>query len=149
MSRLLCVGKPPEWWDTGDGGNRLALGICGLCPVNPRCGRSDRRPYGVIRAGTAYDDAGTPLQLCGCGYPRPADNLNPCPRCTIPDVAIPDAKTIRNRSLRLLAAAGVTDQDISVELGLAVETVEKLRRKAGFMRREFSQPRRQKVQVAA
>lgn len=45
-----CVTLDPEWWDTGDDGNRLALMLCDLCPG---CILNDPHPYGVIATSTA------------------------------------------------------------------------------------------------
>lgn len=142
-----CRGLPAQWWETGDDGNRLALTICGHCPARQdnhcRAGLPDPHPAGVIRAGLAYNDNGVALPLCDCGYPVLAYRGGPvgsCPRCTVPDVAIPDPKTVRNRSLRLLALYGASDEQISTQLGLAVETVMKLRRAGGINRRKLRLP---------
>lgn len=87
MVTRLCVGRPPEWWYTGDDGNRLALAFCRACPFRPRCPVGDPRPHGVIRAGFAYTDSGARLPLCVCGYPHVTNNVKPmtrCPRCKLP-----------------------------------------------------------------
>lgn len=65
-----CSCLPMDWWDTGDDGNRLALALCGVCPVLEQCARTRRREWGVIRAGIAYGEDGKPLGLCRCGYPN-------------------------------------------------------------------------------
>lgn len=86
--RQLCLFKPSDWWETGDDGNRLALALCGRCPARAAtCPGGDPRPYGVIRAGIAYSDTGSPLPVCGCGYPaddRRATEASRCRRCAPP-----------------------------------------------------------------
>ncbi|MFG1872193.1 hypothetical protein [Micromonospora arborensis] len=141
-----CRGLPPEWWDTGDDGNRLALGICGSCPQRVggecRAGLPDRRPAGVIRAGLPYNDRGIVLPLCACGYPHIAyagGAVTACPRCVVPAVPIPDGTEVRARALRLLVAAGASDEQIAVELRVPVRAASKLRCAAGF-RRHKSRP---------
>jgi hypothetical protein len=69
MTTRICETKPPEWWETGDGGNRLALLLCGACTG---CPNTDPRPTGVIRDAVAYNDDGHQLILCDCGYPSNA-----------------------------------------------------------------------------
>lgn len=74
MTRALCSGRPPEWWDTGDPGNRLALALCRVCPVRTgttcQAGEPDPRPAGVIRAAIAYTDRRGVCPICDrCGYP--------------------------------------------------------------------------------
>jgi hypothetical protein len=64
-----CAGLPTDWWETGDGGNRLALLLCGTCTG---CPDNDPTPTGFIRDGVAYDDNGHPLEPCDCGYPSTA-----------------------------------------------------------------------------
>lgn len=94
MSRRgLCFGQPPEHWDTGDPGNRLALTLCRVCPLRrgETCdaGEPDRRPFGVIRAGVAYNERGGVCELCGCGYPIDdlpdvRRHITECRRCRVP-----------------------------------------------------------------
>lgn len=138
-----CRGLPSDWWDTGDDGNRLALAICRACPERIgdvcRAGMPDATPTGVVRAGVAYNDRGTALPLCECGYPQVAyagGTVAPCPRCLVPDVPIPDRQEVRARALRLLLAAGATDTEIAVELRVSVRQAGRLRRSAGLSRRK-------------
>lgn len=84
MTTLIgrCVGQPPEFWDTGDDGNRLALALCRVCPARRgeecQLGEPDPRPTGVIRAGVAWNERGGRCPICDtCGYP--VDDL-PDPR---------------------------------------------------------------------
>lgn len=84
--RALCATRPPEWWDVGDGGNRLAMQLCGVCPLRDTCARLVPHPAGVIVAGVAYSDAGTALPVCErCGYPV-VGYLGGTPRCPWCDV---------------------------------------------------------------
>lgn len=81
----LCRGKPADWWETGDGGNRLALTICRACPARPRCAAAARDECGVVRAGIAYSDTGKVLPVCHCGYPQTSyrgGTVTCCPWCT-------------------------------------------------------------------
>lgn len=93
----LCVGKPPEHWDTGDDGNRLALALCRVCPVRNGntcdAGEPDARPTGVIRAAVAYNQRGGVCPICDvCGYPvddlpSPSRRQPPgCRHCRVPKV---------------------------------------------------------------
>ena len=83
----LCRTRNPEWWDTGNDGNRLALALCRLCSG---CPDNDPRPCGVIRGAVAYGDDRQPRTLCTCGYPAEAWNKNGrdavqlCRRCQLP-----------------------------------------------------------------
>lgn len=95
MTRPPCI-RVPDWWDVGDDGNRLALRICFRCPLRSgsdcRAGSPDPQPHGVIRAGVAYSDAGTPLPECRCGYPqtnyvRGGSVPTACPWCAVPGTA--------------------------------------------------------------
>mgnify|MGYP001574485219 CR=1 FL=1 len=92
MVTRLCVGRPCDWWDLGDDGNRLALAFCYVCPSRTRCSAGDPRPHGVIRAGVAYSDAGNPLAICACGYPdtsyRDGRIGAGCPRCAVPPLDV-------------------------------------------------------------
>lgn len=69
--RPACVDRPADWWDTGDGGNRLAMTMCRLaCPLINRCPvLHGGRAYGVVAAGQAWTDAGVPAPVCKCGRP--------------------------------------------------------------------------------
>lgn len=86
--RRLCETRPADWWDTADGGARLALYLCRVCPALARCESGPE--YGVIRAGKAYGDNGKVLPICPCGYPNRhvaggAGKTNPlCHRCAVP-----------------------------------------------------------------
>mgnify|MGYP001163052938 CR=1 FL=1 len=91
--RGLCFGKPPEQWDTGDDGNRLALALCRVCPLRQgddcAAGEPDRRPFGVIRAGVAYNERGGRCEICACGYPidelpDARRDIRECRRCRAP-----------------------------------------------------------------
>lgn len=88
--RRLCVGQPPELWEVGDDGNRLALALCRVCPQLGWCSSTSVDERGVIRAGVAYGDTGRVLPVCRCGYPnrkQPAwdGTVNPlCHRCAPP-----------------------------------------------------------------
>lgn len=104
MTRPLCIGLPPEWWDTGDDGNRLALLICNQCRVADWCARRITQPDGVIVAGVAYADHNgqrRPLPVCACGYPndrqRPGNPM--CRRCdpVAPVIRLPKVGKVRPR----------------------------------------------------
>lgn len=91
--RALCVDQPPEHWDTGDRGNRLALALCRVCPARDgevcTVGQPDRRPFGVIRAGVAYNERGRRCEICDCGYPnddidKGRDRPPGCRQCRVP-----------------------------------------------------------------
>ncbi|MEU7771251.1 hypothetical protein AB0C44_07985 [Micromonospora taraxaci] len=74
MKAGLCFTQPPEFWETGDDGNRLALALCRACPLRrgDTCGAGlpDPKPTGVIRAGVAYNERGGVCPICvTCGYP--------------------------------------------------------------------------------
>jgi hypothetical protein len=65
-----CATRPSDWWDTGDGGNRLAMMLCDrACPVRTRCRTSNPAPIGVVVAGAAFGEQGQVLRVCGCGRP--------------------------------------------------------------------------------
>lgn len=94
--RPLCQGPPPEWWETGDDGNRLALMLCRVCPARDgadcNAGLPDPRPHGVIRAGVPHSEAGNALRICDCGYPAAGQGLDgvrdgTCLRCAPPPLA--------------------------------------------------------------
>lgn len=87
----LCMTRPPEWWDLGNDGNRLALLLCNACPRVARCGEGDPKPHGVILAGIAWADSGVALPICWCGYPQTnyrGGTAADCPRCRVPDPVI-------------------------------------------------------------
>lgn len=83
MLRALCRDKPSEWWETDNDGARLALALCSVCPERWPCDIG--REFGVIRAGTAWNQAGIPAGRCDCGYPLPFDaetgERSDCFRC--------------------------------------------------------------------
>ncbi len=130
VTPAVCGGRPPEWWETGDGGNRLALLLCGACTG---CPDNDRRPAGVIRNGAAYNDDGEKLANCACGYPttisveqraknrrrRNPDYEPVCARCRPIPVAIyrhEILKRIKNRTMTVSEVArwqGVNPTNIS------------------------------------
>ncbi|MFE9955862.1 hypothetical protein [Micromonospora sp. NPDC005299] len=100
-----CVGQPPEFWDTGDPGNRLALQLCAVCPArrdeNCLVGEPDRKPFGVIRAGVAYNERGGRCPTCDCGYPvddlpDARRQLTGCRHCRVPKLRSWDS-TFMNR----------------------------------------------------
>ncbi len=86
MKGAICIGKPPDWWETTSEGARLALALCSICPARTGC--ADDQEYGVIRAGVAWHNTGVPAGLCGCGYPLPlnkhGDERSACLRCDPP-----------------------------------------------------------------
>lgn len=69
ITQALCRGRPPQWWETGDTGNRLAMTLCRHCPIRALCPQLDPEPVGVVHAGVAYDDDGNPCRICECGQP--------------------------------------------------------------------------------
>ena len=95
MTRALCTTRPADWWDLGDDGNRLALGLCRVCPSLKRCADGDPRPHGVIRAAVAFADTGVPLPVCDCGYPHTTYRggvVTCCTRCRVPAVPLMSRK---------------------------------------------------------
>lgn len=98
--RALCRTRPVDWWEWGDGGNRLALLLCQVCPVLVECGDpsllgGDPLPTGVIRAGRAWDGMGVAVPLCPCGYPVGRPPMGPrrgdaglCQGCRVPRVRL-------------------------------------------------------------
>lgn len=91
MTRELCRGLPPEYWDVADDGARLGLAICKRCPAKATCPAGDPKPMGVIRAGVAFADDGTVYPPCpSCGYPqigRVSTAPDRCVRCDLPPVS--------------------------------------------------------------
>ncbi|RLK13300.1 hypothetical protein DER29_4317 [Micromonospora sp. M71_S20] len=91
MTAALCATRPADWWDLGDDGNRLALAICRVCPVQTACAATADREAGVIRAGIAYLERGQVAPICQCGYPDDK-RLDPrrttvlCRRCHVPNL---------------------------------------------------------------
>lgn len=141
LTRPACLGKPSEWWDTGDGGNRLALGLCDVCPARrgDACdaGTPDPEPYGVIRASIAYSDTGHRLPVCRCGYPQTSYRggaVTDCPRCKVPDVPIPDPKRVLRWRVRDLFHAGYTDDRIAPIVGRHPSTIRAIRAAEGWTR---------------
>ncbi|WP_047890971.1 hypothetical protein [Micromonospora sp. RV43] len=91
----------------------------------------------MIRAGVAYNDRGTALPLCECGYPQvdyAGGTVAPCARCVVPQVPIPDRQEFRARAVRLLLAAGATDEEIAAEMRVSVRQAGRLRIAAGVRR---------------
>lgn len=108
MTLGLCQTRPPEHWDTGDGGNRLALALCRVCPLRTGdtcdAGLPDRRPTGVIRAGVAYNQRGGVCPICDrCGYPN--DDLPDARRPAPPGCRHCRVPLLRNWSRRAYWAA--------------------------------------------
>jgi hypothetical protein len=156
VTRPPCT-RVPDWWDTGDGGNRLALMICGVCRFRTgtacTAGQPDPQPHGVIRAGVAYNDAGTPLPLCPCGYPQTAYRggaIGRCPWCAPPTMRLIVCKapprqaavdegaverlvageppaTVRQidkrEALRRLWAEGLTHREVAARMRMSVPAV--------------------------
>ena len=117
----LCFGRPHEWWETGDGGNRLAIALCKACPMRygTEChaGMPDPSPVGVIRAGIPYSDNGAALPLCpSCGYPNTAyrgGKNSLCATCQPPTVSV-----VANRQLVTdLFKSGVDTGRIAARIG--------------------------------
>ncbi|MFY1686453.1 helix-turn-helix domain-containing protein [Plantactinospora sp. WMMB782] len=139
--RPACHGKPADWWDTGDDGNRLALALCGVCPTRDgdtcTAGIPDPHPHGVIRAGIAYSDTGRRLPICRCGYPQddylggqPTD----CRRCRVPDVPIPDPRRVFRWRVRDLHLAGIREAEMARLLGRSPSTIRAVRTAEGWTR---------------
>jgi hypothetical protein len=138
MARHACAGKPPEWWWTGDAGNRLALTLCRACPAAARCLTGDPQPHGVIRAATAYSDDATPLPVCGCGYPiddYAGGTITGCRRCRTPDVPIPDRRKMRQLAVAAMVRSGRRDDEIAAVLRVSPRTVRADRLRSGQRRR--------------
>ncbi len=144
--RAACVRRPADWWDFGDGGNRLALMICSICPVQQECAREDPEPAGVVRAGVAWTDAGNPAEICPCGYPvvpkpGPRQVVATCSTCTVPKVPIPPRRRghkpgtppghiVRHLStIRQMADDGYGDNDIARRIGCTPRGVRNVRSK--------------------
>jgi hypothetical protein len=93
----ICRTRPWDWWETGDGGNRLAMTLCRVaCPVVADCAQADPAPIGMIRAGVAYSNTGLPLLVCPCGRPidRQGARRDWCRTCEPPDVRRVHAPTV-------------------------------------------------------
>lgn len=119
--RRLCDTRDPEWWATGDDGNRLAILLCAVCPLG--CPDNDDQPAGVIRGGKAYSDAGRVHPMCPCGYPAATDAVHKdpdpnkpapvhlCRRCQTPTIDLWRDVIIRKRAAGMeykkIAAGGV------------------------------------------
>lgn len=140
--RVLCHGRPPEWWDVGDEGNRLARALCRVCPARDgdQCdaGQPDPHPVGVIRAGIPYSDAGDRMPLCpACRGPLHGyrgGGLTACTRCAVPDVPIPDPQQVLRWRIRELWADGVSDKRIAPIVRRTPRTICAIRREAGWVR---------------
>jgi hypothetical protein len=105
VAAQLCASRPAEWWDIEDGGARLALLLCRVCPQLQRCSSTAGDEHGVIRAGVAYGNDGKPLPICGCGYPnrhriawRTKKRPPLCHRCVVPSIRTPRTRVSRARS---------------------------------------------------
>jgi hypothetical protein len=90
----LCETRPPEWWEVDNGGARLAVLLCHVCPSRVGCAEraaaGDRA--GMIWAGVPYNDRCEPVRLCDCGYPRLIGRgtfTSCCRRCAVPKVPLP------------------------------------------------------------
>lgn len=132
--RQLCRGRPADWWSPDDDGARLALTLCRACPALPTCPEGDPSPHGVIRAGSAYTDAGASLPICPCGYPDTTysgGTIGRCGRCRVPDTAIPDPAAVRRLAVKLLARDGLPDARIAAQMRLSRRTVRHHRVAAG------------------
>jgi hypothetical protein len=132
----LCVRLPAQWWETGDGGNRMAIGICGRCTG---CPDDDPKPHGVIRRGVAYSDAGNVVPICpNCGHPNVdyrGGDPGLCSGCAVPDIAIPSALGDRRSQITQMVGQRLSDEQIAASLGLAVDSVRKLRLSFGIRRK--------------
>jgi hypothetical protein len=130
----LCRTRPPDWWDLGDDGNRLAIALCSVCPVRSSCSSGDEEPHGVVRAGVAYRDTGERAQVCLCGRPIPTRrDRGVCFLCEPRfDVPVPVAKrrgrpSTAGEHLETIAALlrqDWTAKDIAKRIGLPVGTVQ-------------------------
>jgi hypothetical protein len=136
MLDALCRTRPSDWWDLGDDGNRLAVGLCSVCPVLAACAESAGAPHGVIRAGVAYRDTGERCEVCPCGRPIPTRrDRGECFTC-VPrfDIRLPRARgswiaAEQHEVVVEKLAAGWSYRAIGTLLGVAGETVR------GFARR--------------
>lgn len=133
----LCATRPSDWWMVPDGGNRLALGLCSVCPALPTCGTD--REYGVIRAGVAWDDEGRVLALCSCGRPEAYADRVDCYDCRPSSATqVPKRRRVFTRAaqhrhrrvasvrdLRMVALreSGVGWREIALEFGVPKSTV--------------------------
>ena len=135
----LCAGRDPDWWTTGDPGNRLAVMICRRCTS---CPGDDPTPHGVIRQGVAYSDTGIALPACSnCGAPNAAYLGGPaefsrCDTCATPNTWTPDARTLRRRHVVALTLRGLPTAVIAEEAGVAVGSVHRIRADAGIRLRK-------------
>ncbi len=133
MSTQLCLGRPSDWWDVGDGGNRLATAICRVCAG---CPNSDPDPAGVIREGVAYSDRGAVIPECPtCG--RPSDTwrggvVTRCSTCAVDEsLPLPDTRLLDRRWILSLMRRGFTDEQVSAECGRTVSAVQNIRYRYG------------------
>jgi hypothetical protein len=145
--RALCRTRPADWWDVPNDGNRLAIGLCQVCPVRSRCAETDTEPAGVVRGGVAYRDTGERAQVCPCGRPIPRRrDSGDCYQCVpLVDTPVPAARPVRRRGrpaaaepaterqIVALRDGGVSFRTIAAEYRLPVSTVQSIvkRVKAG------------------
>jgi hypothetical protein len=133
VTAVLCRTRPPEYWETGNAGNQLALLICGRCSG---CPDDDPDPHGVIRQGVAFSDFGNPLPPCSnCGAPNTTytggdPSAKRCKRCAEPQVWIPDRREMRSLRVLSLSREGLTAKQIAAELGTSLNTVWSVRGQA-------------------
>lgn len=125
MTRL-CVGRPCDWWITGDDGNRLALMICSVCPAKPECEGEDPEPVGVIRAGVAWGEFGERRPLCPCGYPVPRRASVECLRCDPPQNVASAARHPKLHQVARLLDEGLSYKAIGARVGLSSTMVWKI-----------------------
>lgn len=148
MTGLLCVGRPPEWWWTGNPGNSLAVAICRRCEG---CPDNDPAPHGVIRHGNAYADSGIVLPTCpNCDRPNSAyrgGEAGLCKSCAVPDVSIPSCRGDRNQQIAQLVGRGLNDTAIGFDLGLRPESVRRRRQNMGLLLKRGPQPTPEHVTV--
>lgn len=129
--RALCRTLPEDWWDLPSDGNRLAMGICSVCPVRVRCGQGDPDPRGVVRAGVAYRDTGEVASVCPCGRPIPTRrDRGECFTCEprhdlqVPKAYTPPTRTDAHRDeIAALVDAGYGYRAIGRKLGLPATSV--------------------------
>lgn len=128
-------------WSPADDRSRLALLLCSACAG---CPDNDPRPHGVIRQGVAYSDKGHTLPICPtCGYPDhlySGGSTETCSRCRVPDIAIPSCRGTRAEQIASMVADGWDDGRIGWSLGLATETVRKLRQQHRILRQPAPLP---------
>lgn len=125
----MCATRPADWWVVPDDGNRLALGLCSVCPELLRCSDGDPEPHGVIRGGIAYSADGQPLDLCSCGRPEAYVGRRDCYACRpSPNIPLPVVKFARKAPIDVdriveLHGKGMTYRAIGLVVGMNGETV--------------------------